>query len=390
MKVAIIHDELMRRGGAEQVVLTMLKSFPTADLYTLAYDGEATYPEYRNYKINTSSFQVFAKNVKIMHSLFFPFGIIAMKSMKITGYDVVIISNTHCAKYVQIDPKSKVFMYTHTPFRLAWNPTSYTQYLKSKGLYRFIFNAVIACLRRIDAASAKKGNYFIANTTETAHRIKNAYHVKQVYVIKPDVKVRNFYVSDKPKEFYLLVSRLEYYKKVDLAIEAFNKLGLNLIIVGNGTRAEELRAIANDNIRFVTNASNEELANYYANCKAFIFPQHEDYGITPLEANASGRPVIAYNKGGVLETMIPYTGDASKCTALFFENQTENDLAEAVLRSSDLKFDPSFIRSHAEKFDESVFIKTFRRFVLEKLNGAKLKDKNEDLTEDITVVKSAY
>jgi glycosyltransferase involved in cell wall biosynthesis len=389
MKVAIIHDELMRRGGAEQVVLTMLKSFPTADIYTLAYNGDATYPEYGNYKINTSVFQVFAKNVKVMHSLFFPFGIMAMKAMKITGYDVVIISNTHCAKYVKIDAKSKVFMYTHTPFRLAWNPTSYTQYIQSKGLYRLIFDTVISCLRRIDANSAKRGDFFIANTTQTALRIKEAYKIKQVFVIKPDVKVRNFYISEKPKKYYLLVSRLEYYKKVDLAIEAFNQLGLNLIIVGDGTKAFELRALAKSNISFVTNASNEELANFYANCEAFIFPQHEDYGITPLEANASGRPVIAYGKGGVLETMIPYTGDASKCTALFFENQTVSDLAEAVLRYSDLKFDANFIRSHAEKFDESVFIKTFRRFVLEKLNGKLLKNESASSNEEITVVEIA-
>ncbi|MDT3401760.1 glycosyltransferase [Mucilaginibacter terrae] len=366
MKVAIIHDELMRKGGAEQVVLTMLKAFPNADIYTLAYDPEGTYPEYRNYKINTSKFQFFAKNVKVMHALFFPFGIIAMQSMKIKDYDVVLISNTHCAKYVQIDPKSLVIMYTHTPFRLAWNPTSYTQYLNSKGAYRWVFNRVINALRKIDSKSAQRGDYFIANTVQTAQRIRDSYKATNVSIINPDVKVRNFHVNDKIGDYYLVVSRLEFYKKVDLAIQAFNKLNYKLIIVGNGTKIDELKDMANDNITFKSGVDNTELAELYANCKALIFPQHEDYGITPLEANASGRPVIAYGKGGVLETMIPYDGKSSDCTAVFFDEQSVESLIEAVKISEIINFNPAFIRENALRFDEKVFIEKLVHFVDEK------------------------
>jgi len=366
MKVAIVHDELMRRGGAEQVVLAMLKAFPNADVYTLAYNSEGTYPEYKNYNIITSKFQVFAKSVKLMQSLYFPFGIWAMKNLYVKGYDVVVISNTHCAKYVNIDSNALVFIYTYTPFRLAWNPVSYTQYNNSKGLYRKIFNIVIGYLKKVDAKAAKRGDFFLGMTEETAQRIKDAYGVDKVEIIKPDVKTQNFYLSDKKKEYYLLVSRLEFYKKVDLAIEAFNKLGYQLIIVGNGTKAAELKAIAKDNIEFRKGLSSEQLAELYANCKAFIFPQHEDYGITPLEANASGRPVIAYGIGGVLDTMVPYTDDASKATAVFFNDQTVDSLIDAIEKCEHLEFDPAFIRAHAEKFDEQVFINEFKRFVEEK------------------------
>ncbi len=366
MRVAIVHDDLMRRGGAEQVVLSMLKAFPDADLYTLCYDPENAYSEYKNYKIKTSVFQAIAKNADWMKWLFFPFGIWAMKAMPVKGYDVVLISTTFAAKYVNIDPAATVFIYTYTPFRLAWDPTSYTQYNNAKGIKKTLFDLVIRYLRKADAKSAQKGDYFLGMTSETAQRIKDAYKVKEVKLIKPDVKCKNFYISDKPKNYYLLVSRLEFYKKVDLAIEAFNQLGLRLIVVGNGTKANELKAIAAKNIEFKKGLSAAELADLYANCKAFIFPQHEDYGITPLEANASGRPVIAYAKGGVLETMIPYHDDASKATALFFEEQNVESLKIAIQEFEGLNFDPIFIRKHAEGFDEEVFVKNIRNFITEK------------------------
>ncbi|RYY08375.1 MAG: glycosyltransferase [Sphingobacteriaceae bacterium] len=356
----------MRRGGAEQVVLSMLKAFPTADLYTLCYDPENAYSEYKNYKVKTSAFQYIAKNANWMKMLFFPFGIWAMKAMDVKGYDVVLISTTFAAKYVNIDSQAKVFIYVYTPFRLAWNPTSYTQYNDSKGLKKLLFDWIIKYLKKADAKSAQKGDYFLGMTSETAERIREAYKVEEVTIIKPDVKCRNFYISDKPKNYYLLVSRLEFYKKVDLAIEAFNDLGLKLIVVGNGTKSEELKAIAKENIEFKKGLSAPELAELYANCKAFIFPQHEDYGITPLEANAAGRPVIAYGKGGVLDTMIPYTDDATKATALFFQEQKPEDLISAVLKFEQLSFDPAYIRKHAESFDEKVFISRIQNFITEK------------------------
>jgi len=368
MKVAIIHDDLMRRGGAEQVALSMMKAFPDADLYTLCYQPALTYPEFKNYSIKTSLYQHLVKTEKWMKWLFFPFGILSMKLLNVKGYDVVIISSTFCAKYASVDKNARIFIYTYTPFRLAWNPASYKEYNESKGLYRILLKAVIRCLQWIDKHEAQKGHYHIGMTKETAQRIRNAYGVTDVTIIHPPVKSNNFYISDiEPKTYYLIVSRLEFYKKVDLAIEAFNELNLPLIIVGNGSKKKELTEMANNNIEFKSGLSAQELAGLYASCKAFVFPQYEDYGITPLEANASGRPVIAYSKGGVLETMIPYRDAHTGFSGIFFNEQTKESLIEAIRLFETLKIDSSFIQANALKFDETVFVNELLHVVNSKL-----------------------
>jgi len=363
MRVAIVHDELLRRGGAEQVVLTLLKAFPNADLYTSSYNAELTYSDFKNYSIKTSWFNVFARNERWLKRLFFPLGIIGMKMLEVKGYDIVIISNTNSAKYVSVCPSSKVFIYTYTPFRLAWNPTSYQEYNASTGIRRVVFDFVIGLLKKIDKAESRKGNFFLGMTTETAQRIRDAYEVEQVEIIPPPVKCKNFFISSEISNYYLVVSRLEFYKKVDLAIEAFNKLGLKLIIIGKGSKKDQLMKISSPNIEFKDSLSNEELAKLYANCKALIFPQHEDYGIAPLEANASGRPVLAYAKGGVLETMVPYSGNPKECTAFFFNEQTVDSLIDTVRLFETVEVNPKYIREHASKFDEEIFVKKILRYV---------------------------
>ncbi len=369
MKVAIVHDDLMRRGGAEQVVLSMLKAFPAADVYTMCYRPELTYPEFAAFKIRTSLFNIIAKSEKVMKLLFFPIGLICMKLLSIKGYDIVIISSTYSAKYVSIEKSSLVFIYTYTPFRLAWAPSSYTEYSNSKGLVRFFLNHLIKILRWVDAREAKKGHYHLSMTKETAERVKKAYGVREVSIVSPPVKCTNFSLStlrsDNP--YYLIVSRLEYYKNVDLAIKAFNKLGFRLIVVGNGSKKNELISMSLENIEFKSGLSKEQLAGLYSNCKAFIFPQYEDYGITPLEANASGKPVIAYGKGGVLETMIPYDGTSNDFTSIFFMEQSEASLIEAIKQFENLEPNSQFIRMHAEKFDEPIFVEKIRGFIISKL-----------------------
>lgn len=369
MRIAIVHDDLMRRGGAEQVVLSMLKAFPAADLYTLCYRPDLTYPEFKNYHIKTSLFNRFAKNEKTMKKWFFPIGLLCMKMLQVNNYDVVIISNTYCGKYVSVSKSSKIFIYTYTPFRLAWDPTSYQEYNNSTGLKRIFFDTVVRILKVIDTHEAKKGTFFLSMTKETVERVKQAKYSNRVDIIHPPVKCDNFYVSNTSSDYYLIVSRLEFYKNVDLAIRSFNLLGAKLIIVGNGSKKKELMAIANNNIEFKSGLSKGELASLYANCKAFIFPQHEDYGITPLEANAAGRPVIAYGAGGVLETMIPYNGSSNKFTAIFFKEQTESCVVEAVKLFDTLETDQNFIWAHARKYDETVFVNELTQYVRERVKS---------------------
>lgn len=384
MKIAIVQDELVRKGGAEQVVLSFKTAFPDAPIYTLSYNHDKTYPEFKDSVIKTSWLGKFIKDDKNLKRLFFPLGIMAMKQLNVKGYDVILQSTTHCSKYIQIDPDAIVITYCHTPFRLVWRPESYEEVAQASTLKKSLYKAIIRILKNIDRKSAERTDWFLTNSTEVVGRIKNAYNPTQnITVINPAVKCNNFYISKTIKDYYLVVSRFEPYKKVDLAIQAFNKMPhKKLLIVGKGSMEAALKAMANKNITFLDGLNAKGLAKTYAECQALIFPQHEDYGITPLEANASGRPVIAFAKGGVLDTMIPYTNDETKATAVFFEKQHVDSLIDAINKFEVLSFDSTFIRAHAEKFDESIFVKKIQQFVEQKWQlktGANSLNKEMDL-----------
>lgn len=370
MKIAIIQDELVRKGGAEQVVLSFLKAFPDAPIYTLSYNPDSTYPEFAGSKINVSWFGRIIKSDSNLKRFFYPFGVFAMKAMRAKGYDVVLLSTTHCAKYVEVDANTLVITYCHTPFRLVFRPESYEQVSQANGIKAKLYKIVIKSLKRIDVRSACRTDYFITNAKEVVPRIEEAYHpTKPVTVINPPVKCSNFYLSESVGDYYLVVSRFEPYKKVDLIVKVFNKLkDKKLIVVGKGSMKKELLRTAGGNILFKEGLSSDQLADLYSKCKALIFPQHEDYGITPLEANASGRPVIAFGSGGVLDTMIPYSNDSSRFTAIFFKEQTEDSIIKAIHLFENLSFDQRFARKHAETFDESVFVEKIRGFVKNKYN----------------------
>lgn len=369
VKIAIVHDSLMCRGGAEQVTLCFHEAFPHAPIYTLCYQPNLTFPEFKECEIRTTWLQPFVKTDAAMKKLYFPFGIMAMKQLDVTDYDVVLISSTHCAKYVKVHSEATVISYCYTPFRLAWNPTSYIQYAEASKLKKSIFDLVLNKIRNIDYEAAQRTDYFIAMTEEMAGRIRNAYGSSiPISLLNPPVDAENYYISDLPKQYYLLVSRLEYYKRVDLVIDAFNITKLPLVVIGKGTLSDELKDRAGDNIIFMGGVSSEKLIDMYANCKALVFPQYEDYGLTPLEANAAGRPVIAYGSGGVLTTQVPITEEISRATALFFQEQSVESLNNAVEEFEKIggEFDSDFIRGHAGSFGKSNFIDKIRKFVLEK------------------------
>jgi glycosyltransferase involved in cell wall biosynthesis len=385
MKIAIVHDDLVRKGGAEQVALSFHNAFPKAPIYTLTYDPDNTYPEFKDCDIRTSMFGRMIRSEKNMKRFFFPLGVLAMQRLDLNGYDVILQSTTHCAKYVKIDANAIVITYCHNPFRLVWSTESYDKVNHAGMLEKNVIKKVIAVLKEIDINSAKRTDWFITNAREVVQRIRRAYTpLRPVAVINPPVKCRNFYVSNSLSDYFLVVSRFETYKKVDLVIDAFNDMpDRKLVIVGKGSREKEIKGHAGGNITFLSDLGVDDLARLYANCKAFIFPQHEDYGITPLEANSSGRPVIAYGKGGVLDTMIPYDKDSLKSTAVFFEHQTKESLKEAIELFEELEFDPAFIRAHAETFDESCFIEKIQAFVVSKYREHK--GLSDDLYDDKTI-----
>lgn len=369
MKIALVHDELVRRGGAEQVTLLMHKAFPEASIYTSCYNPKNTYSEFKRCDIRTSWLNHFAKNEKMLKRLFFPFSFWAMKALNLDEYDVIFVSTTTYAKFIKPHTKATVVAFCHYPFRMAWFPESYAQITQAVGLKKWLYSHLINRVKKMDYKAAKRIDWFITNTPKIKQIISDCYKPRnEIAVVPASIICSNFYVATSPKEdYYLVVSRFEPYKKVDLVIKAFNKLpDKRLVVVGKGSMKDYCKGIAKSNIEFKEGVSKEDIALLYANCKAFIFPQEEDFGLTPIEANASGRPVIAYGQGGVTYTTIPYNGNALKCTAIYFENQTEADLTEAIKLCDQLKFDPIFIRTHAETFDESVFIDKIKNFIQEK------------------------
>jgi glycosyltransferase involved in cell wall biosynthesis len=382
MKIALIQDELVRKGGGEQVLLSFQATFPEAPIFTLSYNPKTTFPEFKKSNIITPWFGKIIKDDVNLKRFFFPLGVWSMRTLNLRGFDVVLLSTTHCAKYVKVDKHTIMITYCHTPFRLVWRPDSYEEIAKLGFLKSSLYRFASRILKKLDAESATRTDWFLTNSTDIVPRIQEAYHPKnKVTIIHPPVKCKNFYISSIEKDYFLVVSRFEPYKKVDLVIEAFNKMpDKKLIIVGKGSLEKKLFKMAGSNVTFKNNLDVEELAAVFAGCKALIFPQHEDYGITPLEANASGRPVIAYGVGGVNDTMVPYSVDAKESpTAIFFYEQSVDSLTKAVLEFEDIYFEPELIRRHAQKFDEPLFETKIREYVKSKFENKPLSVKHLSL-----------
>jgi glycosyltransferase involved in cell wall biosynthesis len=237
-----------------------------------------------------------------------------------------------------------------------------------KGIKKDLIKYFINYMRVWDAVSSNRVDYFIANSENVARRIWKHYRRESV-VIHPPVRCNLFNISDEDEEFFLIVSRLQEYKRVDLAIEAFNELGLPLVVIGDGPMREKLQSMAKDNIKFLGRQPDSVIKDYYSKCRAFIFPGEEDFGITPLEAQASGRPVIAFGKGGALETVVPNE------TGLFFMHQTIQELVKAIKIFDKVNFEKKIIRKHAEEFDEEIFKEKINSFIVESYD--KFKDEKK-------------
>jgi len=360
MKIAIVHDDLMRRGGAEQVALALHKTYPEAPIYTLCYQPHLTYPEFKDADVRTSVFQKIVKTEKWMKLLFYPFGFWSMRLLKIKGYDKVILSSTYASKYASFDKATKVYNYCHNPFRLAWYPESYPDLNESSGIKKLLYNFAISRLKKIDYKYSILPNTTIVNSTVVKKRVEEVYGIMNTSIINPPVNLKNFKPLEKKSNngSFLVVSRFEYYKRVDLVIDAFNELGLPLTIIGNGSLKQSLKNRSKSNITFKHDLSKKELLKEYGEARALVFPQEEDFGITPLEANASGTPVIAYGKGGITETMIPFVDNKKDdITAIFFANQTIESLMEAIhlFRKNENVFRKEVMVSNAKSFSLESF-----------------------------------
>lgn len=360
MKIAIAHDWLTNMGGAEKVIINFTELYPEAPVYTTVYNGDNLDPSLQNINVKTTFLQKI-KGANKKHQSLLPLMPMAWEQLDFNGYDVVLSSSSSCAKGLITSPDTMHVCYCHTPMRYAWE--FYNEYMEREKigfLKRKLIPIIMNYIRIWDVISANRVDYFVANSENVAKRIRKHYR-REAVVIHPPVRASYFNISDVDEDYFVIVSRLVPYKRVDLAVEAFNELGLPLVVIGGGPQEEYLKSIAKDNVKILGRQSDEVIKEHYANCRAFIFPGEEDFGITPLEAQASGRPVIAFGKGGALETVVEGK------TGVFFANQTKEDLKQAVEKFQMMTFDKQEIRKHALKFDEEVFKKKIEDFVNSKL-----------------------
>lgn len=354
LRVCIVHDYLTQRGGAERVVLAMLKAYPYADLYTSIYDPQSTFPEFRDYRIHTTFLQKFYIK-SFGHRIYLPLYPLAFESLNLKGYEVIISSTTAFAKCVKKNGALHI-SYINTPPRFLWLKDLYFENENFSFAKRVYLGIFYHYLIKKDISAVNEIDLIISNSENIRRRVKEIYGRDSI-VIHPPVDVSKFYIAEKIENYYLIVSRLVAHKKVDIAIRAFNRLGLPLKIVGSGPMEGDLRKVAGPNVEFMGSLNDNELKELYAKCRALVFPQEEDFGIVPVECMASGRPVIAYGKGGVLETVV----DGK--TGIFFHAQTPEAIESAVRRFEEMDFEPYSIREHARKFDVSSFVKKLREVV---------------------------
>jgi glycosyltransferase involved in cell wall biosynthesis len=368
LRVALVHDWLTGMRGGEKVLEVLCELYPRATLFTLLHNKGSVSETIGTMSIRTSFIdRLPGKATKYRNYL--PMFPRAIESFDFSGYDLVLSTSHAVAKGARPAPGAIHICYCHTPMRYVWE--LYEEYFgpgRAGWLTRSAMSVVAPRLRAWDVLSTDRVNYFIANSRNVADRIRQ-YYRRPAEVIHPPVNIDQFIVAEKNEGYYLIVSALVPYKRVDLAIETFNQLGEQLLIVGSGPESKKLQSIAKANVRFLGWQNDVELARLYAGCRALVFPGIEDFGIVPLEAMACGKPVIAFGKGGALETVVE---EGESRTGLFFREQSVHALKAAVLKSQTTEFNPLMIRAHAECFARPKFKEKMRLYISEKLAEKKV------------------
>jgi glycosyltransferase involved in cell wall biosynthesis len=367
MKVALVHDYLNQMGGAERVVMALHEIFPDAPIYTSIYDPQRVDPAFQKMDIRTSFMQKLPLVTK-HHQPFLPLYPFAMENLDLRGYDLVLSSSSAFGKGALTRPETMHICYCHTPMRWCWNYEEYVEREQLGRVSRSLLPFLITGLRVWDQTSAMRVDEFIANSPIVADRIKK-YYRRDAVVIPPPVEAERFQFdpTTQPEDYFLILGRMVPCKRFDLAIQACTRLGLPLVVIGEGRDKEQLRRMAGPTIRFLGRLSDEEVLYYYAHCRAFLFPGEEDFGITPLEAQASGRPIIAYGAGGALASVI------DGVTGTFFHEQTVESLAQVLASFDERRFDPKIIHNHALEFDKPRFQRRIQQFIETKLQEHKSK-----------------
>jgi glycosyltransferase involved in cell wall biosynthesis len=364
LRVAIVHDWLNQMGGAEGVLEALVAMFPEAPVYTSIYSPEAMPAAYRRWDIRPT----WMNRLPGIHQHHQPYLLLyplAYGGLRLHGYDLVISNKSAFCMGVQLPPETCHVCYCLTPTRFVWDCDNYVQRERVGGVARRMVRPFVGWLQRWERKAATRVGAFVAISDEIRQRIQRFYKRESV-VIHPPVDTRRFAptADGSHDDYFLIVSRLVPYKRIDLAVQAFNELGLPLWIGGSGRDRASLEAMAGPNIRFLGRVPDEEIGELVARCRAFVFPGLEDFGIAPVQAMAAGRPVIAYAGGGALDYVVDGT------TGTLFHEQAPESLVDTVRRFDDRAFDPVAIRAHAERFDLHVFESKMQTFIQEQMRGS--------------------
>ena len=376
-KIALVHDYFVQMGGAERVVEAMHDSFPSAPLYTTVALQHMLPGRLRAADIRTSALQRLpAMERRFRHYfMLYPF---AVEHFDLSQYDLIFSSSSGYAKGVRRKRNTIHVCYCHTPMRWVWRYEDYVSREKFGRGIKSLLPMFLWGLKKWDLRASQQPNYYIANSQLVAERIRKIYK-REAFVIPPPIEVNRFHMSSDIDDYYLVLSRLMPYKRIDLAIEACQRMNRRLVIIGDGPDRARLEKLADDRIEFLGRQP-DKIVNYYAaRCRALLFPGEEDFGMAPLEANAAGRPVIAYRGGGAVETVV----DGK--TGLFFDRPDSRALCKAIEQFEAMVWSQILLRRHAEKFDRNVFAFRVLQFLgsvapescsEELLSGARLLSEN--------------
>jgi len=349
-RIAIVHDALIVAGGAERFALALSQLLPNASFFTSAYIPEGTYPEFKSKQIKVLRGSKLIHNEKQFKRLFLLW-FFGFRKLCLSDYDIVFSSSTYAAKFVKPRKKAIHISYIHSPFRFIWKRESYTvDSLPYRGWALWLIDLFIPLLQKIDRYYTNQITQIVTNSQNMANFIKKVYQ-REAIVIYPPVDISQYHISEKKKDFYLFVGRLVSYKRADLAIQACKTLNRNLVIIGEGPEMAYLKNIAGSETTFLGRVSDDLMKQYYSEAKGLIFPGIEDFGLIPVEAQASGCPVIAIRAGGAIETVVE--GE----TGTFFDKQTVEDLVNGLTHFEKVNFSPTRIRESVFRFDTAEFKK---------------------------------
>jgi glycosyltransferase involved in cell wall biosynthesis len=355
MKVAVVHDYFTQLGGAEKVAEELYNMLPGADLFATVALRNKMPETLQNVPVHTSWMQHLPK-MSEYYRLYFPLYPFAVRSLDLSNYDLIISSSSGYVKGVHAHPDAVHVCYCHTPMRWVWSFDSYSARESFGAGVRALLPSLINGLRQWDRGAARQPDHFVANSHVVADRIYRAYG-RYAEVIAPPVDVERFRVCPEQENYFVILARLVSYKRIDLAVDAFTRLGKRLVVIGSGPALEGLKKQAGPTIQFAGRLPDRQVDNVVSRCRGLIFPGEEDFGMAPIEVAAAGRPTIAFRAGGAVETVV------ENITGVFFNEQTVECLIDAVQRFEQVEWSAEIIRAHAEQYGQSVFRTRFSRFL---------------------------